>query len=59
MPIENKVPGKDVLPSDLTDKFPLVAKKNANQTNEENLSNEKSSQSKIKTTSEDLDKKLN
>ena len=35
------------------------AKKNANQTNEENLSNEKSSQSKIKTTSEDLDKKLN
>ena len=29
MPIENKVPGKDVLPSDLTDKFPLVAKKNA------------------------------
>lgn len=26
MPIENKVPGKDVLPSDLTDKFPLVAK---------------------------------
>ena len=27
MPIENKVPGKDVLMSDLTDKFPLVAKK--------------------------------
>jgi len=26
MAIENKVPGKDVLPSDLTDKFPLVAK---------------------------------
>ena len=27
MTIENKVPGKDVLASDLTDKFPLVAKK--------------------------------
>jgi len=27
MAIENKVPGKDVLLSDLTDKFPLVAKK--------------------------------
>ncbi len=27
MVIENKVPGKDVLSSDLTDKFPLVAKK--------------------------------
>ena len=26
MAIENKVPGKDVLLSDLTDKFPLVAK---------------------------------
>ena len=26
MTIENKVPGKDVLASDLTDKFPLVAK---------------------------------
>ena len=26
MPIENKVPGKDVLPSDLTDKFPLLQK---------------------------------
>ena len=26
MAIENKVPGKDVLTSDLTDKFPLVAK---------------------------------
>ena len=35
------------------------AKKNANQTNEENLSNEKSPETKIKTTSEDLDKKLN
>lgn len=27
MSIENKVPGKDILPSDLTDKFPLAAKK--------------------------------
>ena len=35
------------------------AKKNANQINEENLSNEKSPETKIKTTSEDLDKKLN
>ena len=29
MAIENKVPGKDVLQSDLKDKFPLVAKTNA------------------------------
>ena len=29
MTIENKVPGKDVLPSDLTDKFPLAAKKDS------------------------------
>ena len=27
MTIENKFPGKDVSNSDLTDKFPLVAKK--------------------------------
>lgn len=33
MAIENKVPGKDVLQSDLKDKFPLVAK-----TNEEHIS---------------------
>ncbi len=38
MPIENKVPGKDVLPSDLTDKFPLVAKKNANHTSKFTIS---------------------
>ena len=29
MPIENKVPGKDVLESDLKDKFPLAAKKSS------------------------------
>ena len=38
MPIENKVPGKDVLPSDLTDKFPLVAKKNADHTSKFTIS---------------------
>ena len=30
MAIENKAPGKDISPSDLVDKFPLVAKKSAN-----------------------------
>ena len=29
MAIENKVPGKDVLASDLKDKFPLAAKKSS------------------------------
>jgi len=38
MAIENKVPGKDVLPSDLTDKFPLVAKKSKDHLSRFNIS---------------------
>jgi len=34
MAIENKVPGKDVIDSDLTDKFPLSAKKHADHKSE-------------------------